>query len=123
MRIKSALEMKQRPTAALREEGDPYSGWVSHDYRIMEAMTIMEAEKCGRCGNPVWLCHSMNSSIDFEVEVQTCYGDAELKDYEKTKNVELASGEYLIVKAVGIENEDGTRDPLPSRSEAMQQLP
>jgi hypothetical protein len=90
----------------------------------MEAMTIMEAEKCRKCGNPVWLCHTTNNAVDFEVEKNTCYGDAELQDYEKNnQNAPLEVGEYLTVKAVGIKNDDGSYDPLPSRMEAMQQLP
>lgn len=123
MRIKSALGMHQRPTAALLEESDPYTGWTSHDYRLQEAMTIMDSERCTRCGNPVWLCHSVDSRIDFEVVTQTCYADAELKDYEKNKmNTELESGQYLVVKAVGIKDENDEYEPLPSRHEAIMGL-
>lgn len=116
--------MRQRPTAALLEESDPFSGWTSLDYRLQEAMSIMEKEICKTCGNPVWLCHSADNRIDFEIKVGACFADAELKDYEKTHpgEPELESGEYRYAIPVGIENEDGSRDPLPSRSEAMQSL-
>lgn len=124
MRIKSALAMHQRPSAALLEASNPYKGWTSIDYRLQEAMTIMESERCSRCGNPVWLCHSYDSRIDFEIVTQTCYADAELKGYEKkNEHNELEAGQYLISKAVGIKNEDDTYEPLPSRREAIDTLP
>lgn len=122
MRIRSAVDMRQRPTAALLELDDPYSGWTSHDYRLQEAFTSMQHEKCNRCGNPVWLCHSYDSRIDFEVQVRTCYADAEIKDHEKQHPDELKPGDYYIATAVGIEGEDGEREPLPPRSEAIEAM-
>jgi hypothetical protein len=68
----------------------------------------------------VWLCHSANSNIDFEVKVGVCYGAAEIKDREK--DFDLGNGEYLYAVAVGIENEDKTREPLPSRAEALKYI-
>lgn len=119
-RIKSALEHHQRPTAALLELPDPNAGWTSHDYRIQEAVSILDKEICKTCSNPVWLCHSTDNRIDFEVRIGTCYAQAELKDYEENKsNADLNNGEYPYAVAVGVENEDGSRDPLPSRREAM----
>lgn len=119
-RIQSALSRGQRPTAALLEEPDPNTGWTSHDYRLQEAGYILDLEKCKNCGNPVWLCHSTNSAIDFEVKVGTCYAKAEIEDYENNPtNNKLGAGEYLYAQAVGIKNEDGTYDALPSRREAL----
>lgn len=115
--------MRQRPTAALLELDDPYSGWTSHDYRLQEALSIIEKEVCKTCQNPVWLCHSASNLIDFDIRVGACYADAELKDYEKLHpDAELETGQYRYAVAVGLENEDGTRDPLPSRREAMEQI-
>lgn len=115
--------MRQRPTAALLELPDPFTGWTSYDYRLQEALSIMEKEVCRTCGNPVWLCHSADSRIDFEIKTGACFADAELKDYEKLHpDKELESGEYRYAVAVGLENEDKTRDPLPSRREAMEKL-
>lgn len=116
--------MRQRPTAALLELDDPFTGWVSLDYRLQEALSIMEKEVCQTCGNPVWLCHSADSRIDFDIKVASCYADAELKEYEE-RNInsdKLEPGQYRYAIAVGIENEDGTRDPLPSRVEAMEKV-
>jgi len=96
------------------------TGWTSHDYRLQEAGYILEKEVCKTCGNPVWLCHSTNNAIDFEVKTGACYADAEIKDYEEKPGAErLSAGEYHYAVAVGIKNEDGTYDPLPSRREAL----
>lgn len=123
-RIDSAIKMRQRPIAALLELSDPYSGWTSHDYRLQEAFLILDKETCNKCGNPIWFCHSADNRIDFEVKTGTCYAEAEIADYQKMqgKDKELDPGEYLYAVAVGIENEDGSRDPLPSRAEALQKI-
>ena len=119
-RIQSALSKGQRPTAALLEEPDPNTGWTAIDYRLQEAGYILDLEKCKTCGNPVWLCHSTNNAIDFEVTLGVCYAKAEIEDYENNPaNPKLGSGEYRYAKPVGIKNEDGSYDPLPSRREAL----
>lgn len=71
----------------------------------------------------MWLCHSNNNYIDFEIKTAACFAKAELEDFEaNTANEKLGSGEYHYAQAIGIENEDGTFDPLPSRSEALASL-
>jgi hypothetical protein len=102
------------------EESDPFSGWTSHDYRLQEAVYILNKERCQSCGNPVWLCHSTNNAIDFKVKTGVCYAKAEIEDFEDNpSNEKLGSGEYHYAEPIGIENEDGTFDPLPSRREAL----
>jgi hypothetical protein len=118
------VDARQRPTAALLEEDDPYKGWTSYDYRIQEAMNIMDREICGRCGNPTWICHSTDGRIDFEVLTGTCYASAEVEEYDEKPGVEkLGPGEYRYARPVGIENEDGSREPLPNRREASMKMP
>lgn len=114
--------MRQRPTAALLEEPDPYANWVPLDYRLQDAMITMNREKCPKCGNPVWLCHSADNRIDFEPKINTCYATAEIAEKQKLDREELGPGQYYYAKPVGIENEDGTRDPLPSREEALAKI-
>lgn len=72
--------------------------------------------------NPVWLCHSADNRIDFLVKTGACYGQAEIEDHEKNENNKLSAGEYYYAVAVGIENEDGTREPLPTRAEARMKM-
>lgn len=83
-------------------------------------MYIMDKERCDKCGNPTWLCHSTNNAIDFEVKVGVCYAQAEITDHEDNPGTgKLGSGEYHYAEAVGIKNEDGSYDELPSRHEAL----
>jgi hypothetical protein len=122
-RIKSAVQMRQRPTAALLEETDPFTNWNSLDYRLQEAFTALDNEICKTCGNPVWFCHSADNRIDFEIRTGACYAKAEIDDFEENNsNPKLEAGEYHYAVPVGIKNEDGTFDPLPSRREAMEKL-
>jgi len=83
----------------------------------------MDREICKTCGNPVWLCHSTSNDIQFEVRVGACYAKAEIEDYEKDQSKpKLQAGEYLYAVPVGLDNEDGTHEPLPSRREALAKI-
>lgn len=118
--------MRQRPTAALLELDDPYTGWTPDDYKLQEAVITMNREKCKDCGNPVWLCHvggAVGNEVEFLVSTQGCYGKAAIAEYEDDKsNPELEAGEYHVALAVGLLNEDGSREPLPSRYQAYEQM-
>jgi len=117
------VDARQRPTAALLESPDPYSGWTSYDYRVQEAVNIMDRELCKTCGNPVWICHSYDNRIDFKVQVGTDYAKAAIEEYEKDQSKQkLEPGQYLYAVPIGIEDEDGTFDPLPSRREALAKI-
>lgn len=113
--------MRQRPTAALLELDDPYTGWVPDDYKLQEAVITMNNEKCSSCGNPVWLCHSASNQIEFEIRKGACYGKAEVDDIKKTHPEldEPGPGEYYYAVAVGIDDGEGGHEPLPRRREAM----
>lgn len=115
------METRKRPTGALLELEDPYTGWTSHDYRLEEAVLILDRDTCKTCGNPSWLCHTANSNVGFEIRSGWCYGKAELDDYNKGMGVEEPeAGEYRYAVAVGISTGNGDeRDPLPSRREAL----
>jgi hypothetical protein len=121
-RIGSAIEMRQRPTAALLEEADPYSNWTTFDYRLQEAYYVLQKEICKTCGNPVWYCHSADERIDFDVRKGICYAAAEIADKEKGRDSQLGPGEYHYAVAVGVEYSDGEREPLPSRAEALKRV-
>jgi len=117
--------MRQRPTVAMLEGSDPYTGWIPMDYRLADAVSQLERDTCKSCGNPVWLCHSTHPGIEFDFRKSACYGKAELEDYEKNLPAGVApleDGEYRYVVAVGSKNDDGTFDPLPSRAEALKLL-
>jgi len=112
-----------RPTAALLELDDPFSGWYSHDYRLQEAIGVLDRDTCKTCGNPVWLCHTSHSGVEFDIMASMCYAKAELDAYDKMPgNPDPEAGENRFAKAVGLKNEDGTFEPLPSRSEALAKI-
>lgn len=83
----------------------------------------MDREVCKSCGNPVWLCHSTDNRIQFEVKTGACYAKAEIEEYEEDKTKpKLQAGEYHYAIPVGLENEDGTHDALPPRREALAKI-
>lgn len=115
---------RQRPTAALRNDPDPHSGWEELDYKLQDAYFTMDNEKCTICNNPVWLCHSTDNRIDFKVEVRTCHAKAEIESYEGSKKgKDLGNGEYAIAVPIGIEFSNGEHEPLPTRIEAYKSMP
>lgn len=123
-RIRSAVKQGQRPTAALLCEPDPHSSWTKMDYMLQDAYYTMDTEICSICNNPVWLCHSTDNRIDFEVKTRTCYAKAELEDYQKSeKGKNLDHGEYLIAVPIGIEVTGEDQESLPTRYEAYQSMP
>lgn len=83
----------------------------------------MDRETCGKCGNPVWICHTSHAGVQFEVTTLACYATAEIEDFDKNPNApKLEAGEYRVARPVGLENEDGTVEPLPTRLEALEQM-
>lgn len=123
-RLRSAITQHQRPTAALLCDPNPHGEWTRLDYMLQDAYFTMNNEVCTICNNPVWLCHSTDNRIDFKVKTRTCYAKAEIEDYEKSeRGKNLAHGEYLIAVPVGIEDERGENEPLPTRHEAYESMP
>lgn len=123
-RLRSAINLHHRPTAALLYKPNPQGKWTRIDYLLVDAFYTMDREICPMCKNPIWLCHSTDNRIDFVIKTQTCYAQAEKEDYEKTsKGKVLGSGEYIIAVPAGIEDGAGGREPLPSRKEAYERMP
>lgn len=123
-RLKSAITQGQRPSAALTYDPNPKGDWTRFDYLIQDAYYVMDREVCTICNNPIWLCHSTDNRIEFKVDKRTCYAKAELEDFEKqTKRDTLSSGEYLIARPIGLEDDQGNYEPLPNRREAYERLP
>lgn len=123
-RIRSAVKQGQRPTAALLCEPNPHGEWNKLDYILQDAYFTMDTEVCSICNNPIWLCHSTDNRIDFKVKTRTCYAKAEIEDFENSeKGKNLGNGEYLIAVPIGIEDERGEFEPLPTRQEAYTNMP
>lgn len=122
-RLRSATTQGHRPTAALLCEPDPKGDYTRMDYLLEDAFFTMDREICTICNNPVWLCHSTDNRIEFEVKVRTCYAKADIESYEKSeRGKRLGDGEYLVARAVGLDDGQGNYEPLPSRHEAYQRI-
>lgn len=123
VRLRSAITQSQRPIAALTYDPNPNGEWTKLDYLIQDAYYIMDREICGICNNPIWLCHSTDNRIEFEVLKRTCYAKAEIEDFEKSPGGKtLDSGEYLTAKPIGLDDGQGNYEPLPNRREAYERL-
>lgn len=68
-----ALKNKMRPLATVYQLPDPYGEWSHMDYRLLTAYNQLENETCSKCGNPIWLCHSTDNDIDWNVDTTKCY--------------------------------------------------
>jgi hypothetical protein len=82
---------------------------------LATALTMLEEETCTHCGTPVWLGHSTEYEIAFEVKSTICYGCAELeKDREARKGKRTVRGVSYYVKPHSVWEEG----ELPSRHDS-----
>ena len=124
VRLRSVVNLGHCPSAALLNKPNPMGEWSKVDYLLVDAFYVLDSEKCTRCNNPIWLCHSTDNRIDFKVKTRTCYAKAEIEDFENSeKGKNLGNGEYLIAVPIGIEDERGEFEPLPTRQEAYTNMP
>lgn len=78
--IKLSIENKMRPTAVIYREPDPYSDWSDLDYKLVQAYHTLKEEICPKCGNPLWLCRSTDSNIDWSIDSTTCYASRAIEE-------------------------------------------
>ena len=119
--IRSALDLKVRPSAHIRMVKNPHSGWNHWDHLLAIAYSQLNAEMCDKCGNPTWLCRTTDDRVRFEVEKYVCYGDKALQKRRKAREKrkgELKDGEYEFVRAVP----NREIDVLPSRDDYYELL-
>ena len=66
-----------RPTTIIlgKNSNKPWDKW---DILLAKAYQIMEAERCGQCGLPRWICYNDDSDILFDIEEDTCFAKREL---------------------------------------------
>lgn len=76
---------------------------------------------CNKCGTPLWYGRSEHPAIEFHVEHSTCYSCAELDSYrEKQREQKPGESTYTVMRTV--EYSDGSKEPLPSPLEALEQV-
>lgn len=86
----------------------PTDPWKRGDRKLLEAYEIKQKETCGHCGNPIWLCHSENSELLWEVQTTNCYANNALKDWHKN-HAESKENPYAVPYVLTYEG----RRPVP----------
>jgi hypothetical protein len=98
--LKTARSWKIPPLTLL--SGD-HSGWDKEENRLLAvALTLLEDESCKSCGMPVWLGHSSNNEVVFDLKTTTCYGCAEVDKAREAASRKSKPGEthYVIPRNV-----------------------
>lgn len=89
------------------------------DYVLATAYETLEAEKCGRCGVPVWWAFSEDSTIEFKMDEHTCHACAHKEaDDKKRSKQEPKAGVTRFVKAAPVEG----FTELPSRADFQESM-
>lgn len=119
-KIRAALKAKVSPSAMILEEPDAYEWRPWIDYRLVEALQVLEEETCSQCGNPLWLCHSSSPNVDVEIGYDSCivaeavtkHNDKESKK-KRSKNKGQVYGRIIPIR-------EGVA--LPTREEYYKEL-
>jgi hypothetical protein len=92
------------------KDKQPSDGWSSIDKKLVIAFQILEDETCPDCGTPIWIGHSEDSSVVFDVKSRICYACAEIETQRekesKRKNHKPTKGkkEFVVL-------DDETKQP------------
>ena len=81
---------------------------------------IIDNEKCGKCGLPLWIAFSEDSRIGFEVDHHTCESCAVLETVTDKKDYKKKPGQTAYVKTV-IEEIEGEEPFKATRKDFMEQ--
>lgn len=74
------------------------SGWDDQRNRLLAvAITLLEDEMCKSCGTPVWLGHSSNNEVVFDLRTSTCFGCAEIDKARSNSGKKAKHGESHYV--------------------------
>lgn len=87
--------------------------WSDDRNRLLAvALTILEDETCNSCGVPVWLGHSSNNEIQFEIHSSICFACADLEKDREGQGRKPKKGETRYATARNVWGDD---EPLPTR--------
>lgn len=64
----------------------PDEEWTTLDFQLLEAYQVIEDEKCPQCGQPVWLCRSTDSNVEWTVKESICYSSRAKEEKEARRN-------------------------------------
>ena len=57
--------------------------WTEYDWLLSEAYDIFDAERCPRCGLPIYVCHTLDEDVRFRVEQDDCSAMAAVELHEE----------------------------------------
>jgi hypothetical protein len=100
--IEASIKFGIRPSALILGK-DSRKPWGKWDLLIAEAYQILQTERCSQCGLPVWICHSEDSDIEFDLVEETCFATRERETVHEADS-----------KSAGYEEPKGTvAHPVP----------
>lgn len=106
--------------------------WTPEDFKLLEAYQILDNEICGQCGNPLWLCHSEDPNLQFDVRVSTCNATNAIDSWranQEKRNKKVRPGEnpfavpyYLVPGENNRMDMSFEYDDLPTREDYYEAL-
>lgn len=93
---------------------DPGKPWRKHDFLLLEALQLMEQERCGQCGLPRWMCHDETGGVQFSIEEDECVAKREIdkrheddsKKDKKTHGISYYPSPFFVDGATWIDARD-----------------
>lgn len=83
------------------------------------ALQILNEEKCGSCGLPIWIAHSENALMEFKLDHVVCYS-CEFEDKETSKKTYDRKKGHTPYVVPYMDVEPGEDASLPTRTEWFQ---
>ena len=77
--IKAARDFSIPPSVLMLRNRQPSDGWSEADKKLVVAFQILEDETCPDCGTPVWIGHSDDEHVVFDIKSRICYACAEVE--------------------------------------------
>lgn len=81
--IKAARSYSLPPTVLILKDRQPQDGWLPVDKKLAIALQILEDETCPDCGIPMWIGHSEDESVVFDIKSRVCYACAEIESKQE----------------------------------------
>lgn len=83
--IKTARSFSVAPTVLILNSKQPVDGWSILDKKLAIALQILEDETCPDCGVPIWIGHSDDKDIQFDIKSRTCYACASIEGKQEVE--------------------------------------
>lgn len=81
--IKAARDFSVPPTVLILRNKQPSDGWSDVDKKLAVAFQILEDETCNDCGVPIWIGHSDDEHVVFEIKSRVCYSCAAIEQAQE----------------------------------------